>query len=140
MLKKTNFEGRSKTERNDCVVRAFTMATGKPYQEIYTMFEKAGRKRNCGTPTSISWPIAEQLGFERIMLPKPMTFKKFAEIAPDEIIVGRIARHAFAMRKNEVLDYGGIKGGSRVTWYFRKKPTPQIVYDMTPKGQYLLPL
>lgn len=55
-------------EHNDCVVRALTNVTGKPYDEIHAVLKKHGRKDGKGTSLTTSANAMRELGFQAVVL------------------------------------------------------------------------
>ncbi len=50
-------------ERNDCVVRAITNVSGKPYDEVHTLLKKHGREDRKGTSWPVTLKVMQELGY-----------------------------------------------------------------------------
>lgn len=71
-------------EENDCSVRAVTVLTGKPYEEVHVAFEKAGRQKKGGVNDFQTANALKTLGFQ--MKPLGPTYhrhKKWGETKPE---------------------------------------------------------
>jgi len=109
--------GRPHSERRDCVVRAFAIATGKPYPVMHAMFKAAGRRDGKGTPRSISRAVAKKLGMRWIE--ERRTVARFL----DDMIFARpvaafISGHAFAVEKGAVVDIEAVRPRQIVKGYY----------------------
>lgn len=51
-------------ERNDCSVKAISIACGVPYAEVHALLKKFGRKEGKGTPLIASDRAIKELGFK----------------------------------------------------------------------------
>lgn len=51
-------------ERNDCSVKAISLACGVPYAEVHALMKKIGRKEGKGTPLIASERAIKELGFK----------------------------------------------------------------------------
>lgn len=121
-MKREDFVGRSDGECLDCVIRAFTVVTERPYSEVHAAFKKAGRKDGCRTPHHVTHSVACQFGLTRVRV--RMSVAKFlndAEHIPRLVAV--VSGHAFGVVKGVIADYEGVKQRAIVKWYFIKKET-----------------
>ena len=71
------FDGRIEGEHNDCVVRAFSIASGKKYGKVHSLLKKYGRKDKRGTPQSASRLAASDLRLKRFRC--RMTLSRFLD-------------------------------------------------------------
>jgi hypothetical protein len=60
--------GANFNENNDCVVRAFSLALNKPYDEVHAICAKHGRKPNRGCLAGVQRDVAKHYGMQGIML------------------------------------------------------------------------
>ena len=111
------FEGRTEySERNDCVVRAFSVVSGKNYVEVHKDFADAGRRKRCKTKSSISAKMAEEYGWKKVTC--RMTVGKFLKTAKNMgSLVARVSGHMFAVVDGEVADIYPV-GAKRIVTYF----------------------
>ena len=146
-MSKLNFQyndgGRSeagiKGKGNDCVVRAFAIATGKPYEEIAALAqshckeEKPSKRRRkkssarTGVHTVTTRKVAEVLGFEwtptmgigtgcRVHL-------RQGEI-PDGRIIAKVTRHLCAVIDGTInATHDPSRGGARCVYGYYHLPT-----------------
>lgn len=88
--------------RNDCVIRACTLLTGRPYLEIHNAFKALGRRTNCGTKFVM---VEEVLGRPLIDLrSRKPTLAHFLRTHPTGTYGVAIAGHMFVVRDGKVLD------------------------------------
>jgi len=115
------FEGRSEySERNDCVIRAFSVVSGKSYVEVHKEFSAAGRRRRCSTKSTISAKIAKEYGWKKV--PCRMTVAKFLDnIKHAGSVVARVSGHMFAVVDGEVTDIQPVRPKRIVTYYYAKE-------------------
>lgn len=115
------FEGRTEySERNDCVVRAFSVVSGKSYVEVHREFAAAGRRKRCRTKSSISAKIAKQYGWTKVTC--RMTLAKFLDdIQHAGSVVARVSGHMFAVVDGEVMDIEPVSPRRIVTYYYTKE-------------------
>lgn len=64
-------------EANDCVVRAITNVSGKPYNEVHALLKKHGRKDKKGTYWPTSAAAMKELGYSCVTLGKSRAAKFF---------------------------------------------------------------
>jgi hypothetical protein len=109
--------GRSKSKRpkqkNDCTVRALALATKTPYDEVYEMLAKHGRKCSTGI---FFWDWLKSIGnvaldhkFERISFPAVKGLRRmnpvdFCDEHPRGTYICKSAGHAFAVIDGVVHD------------------------------------
>jgi len=112
--------GRPGSERRDCVVRAFTIATGKPYAEVHAMFTRHGRKRGCGTSRKTYLKVAAELGLKYVSQRcSVVRFLDDRQYAP--VCAAFVRGHAFAVEKGAVVDImDPLKPRQIVTGYYFK--------------------
>lgn len=124
-------------ERNDCVVRAISNATGKDYSEVHAVLKKHGRKDRKGTQWHTSIAAMKELGMEGVAIgngqsakfmarqgkmerhEKGVTLGKLLKDLPRGRFVVYIRGHALAVVNGEIIDTGLNKVNSRVNvvWY-----------------------
>jgi hypothetical protein len=142
VMKLSYFVGRPENEKNDCAVRAFTVISGRPYMEVWTLFNQAGRKTGKGSPIYVMNEVAKKIGLKYNPVksyPKP-TLKQFQQMIGSDPVVAVKSGHAFGFKAGETLDYFKVGNRSRVWCYYTKVEVPKIEYQCNPKGQYVLPL
>ena len=119
-MDKSDFVGRGDTEKLDCVVRAFTVATGKPYQDVHAALKAAGRKDGRKTKTSTSNRAAKALGLKRIDLKPKMTVKKFLDDSEHvPALAAFVSGHAFGVRLGSIADYVPVGPRQLVKCYYK---------------------
>jgi hypothetical protein len=101
--------GRAESKRtrqsNDCVVRAFAIATGMDYDTVYD--ELAGLGRCCGHGTyDTQWhQLAKQLGFVRKDCPSlQWSLGRFVHNLPGSRLLVQVPRHVFAILNGVIFD------------------------------------
>jgi hypothetical protein len=124
-----DFGGRPSDERLDCVVRAFTVITGKPYNEVHAEFKAAGRKDGHKTRDTVTDKVCRKLGIRYLELPRRMMV---ARTMPHQVSVARFLKdmryckpvvalvrgHAFAVREGQIADYQAVRPGCMVIGYY----------------------
>ena len=115
------FVGRSDyEERNDCVVRAFSVVANKPYVEVHTDFKKAGRKTKCRTRHSVVFKMADKYKFDKVRC--RMTVKRFLDdVAHIKGVAAHISGHMFAVVNGEVADLFPVNPRCIVTYYLQPR-------------------
>ena len=115
------FEGRTEySEKNDCVIRAFSVVAGKSYVEVHKQFAALGRRRRCRTKSSISAKVAKEYGWTKV--PCRMTVAKFLEdVKHVGSVVARVSGHMFAVVNGEVMDIYPVRPRAIVTYYYVKE-------------------
>lgn len=102
-------------ENNDCVVRASSLATGKPYAEMHAAYKAAGRKDRRGTPVFlISKVLDYKLGIKAQTRRNAMTLARFLTVYKTGRWVMCNARHAWAVIDGVVHDMGPVGARTRV--------------------------
>lgn len=139
-MKIEQFVGRPVNEKNDCAVRAFTVVSGLPYMEVWKLFIEAGRKPRGRSPIPVMNKVAEQIGLEFKRTKNNPTLKQFQQMIGSDPVVAVKRGHAFGYQAGETLDYGLPIGNRTRIWSYYTKVAPKITYELTAKGQYLLPL
>lgn len=105
-------------EGNDCAVRAFVVATGKPYPVIHALFKKHGRKDGKGTWRVTSRLVAKELGMRWIE--EDCTTQAFLrDMIFARPVVAVMRGHAFAVEKGKIVDlFNVVRPRSRVIGYW----------------------
>ena len=118
---KDYYAGRPSTERRDCVVRAFTILTEKPYAEVHAAFRKAGRKSGTGTKRYVTDKVAKQFGLVRVHARGTVaTFLKDVETVSR--LAAFVSGHAFGVIKGNYYDARDQAGPKqRVQFYYVKE-------------------
>lgn len=105
-------------EKGDCVVRAFTVATGKPYPVIHALFKKHGRKDRKGTWRHTTRAVANELGMRWVE--ENCTAQTFLrDMIFAKPVVATMRGHAFAVEKGKIVDlFNVVRPRTRVTGYW----------------------
>jgi len=131
-----------KGKGNDCVVRAFAIATGKPYEEIsalvesYCKEEKPGKRRRkksnarTGVHTVTTRKVAEALGFEWTPTMGIGTgchvHLRQGEI-PDGRIIAKVTRHLCAVIDGTIHDtLDPSRDGTRCVYGYYSLPNESV--------------
>ena len=102
-------------ESNDCVVRASSLATGKPYAEMHAAYKAAGRKDRRGTPVMMIGQVLDyNLGVAAPSRRRALTLARFLKIYSTGRWVMCNARHAWAVIDGVVHDAGPVGARTRV--------------------------
>ena len=113
----------------DCVTRAFAIATGRDYKEVYdelsAMLPK-GQSARDGVPQKICRKYADQIGWEWVPC---MTIGSGCKVhlrsdeLPGGTIICRVSKHLVAVIDGVLQDtYDCTRGGTRCVYgYWRKK-------------------
>ena len=94
----------------DCVIRALTVATGKPYEEIYKeLFDISLATGYILTEKRVEDRLLERYGFIKHKQPRKGDNTKYTigevdELADDEIIVIRCAHHLTVVVSGTLVD------------------------------------
>ena len=88
-------------EHNDCVVRACTIITGRPYAEIHAAFKAQGRRARCGTKFRMIEPVINR---PLVVVPNRPTVAYFLATHPQGTYGVAIAGHVFAVIDGKILD------------------------------------
>lgn len=97
-------------ERNDCSVRALSVAARISYERAYGLYAKVGREPNKGTYTRITMALAERCGFTNVRLHPPHspfkpTLAQFIRLYPKGSYLVHRSGHAFALVDGVVHDW-----------------------------------
>jgi hypothetical protein len=158
MLKATmrykDFEGRPMFEQKDCAVRAFTVASGKPYAEVAALFIKHGRQVGKGSSYYTMRKVAAEIGLIETTLKYKKERLTAARFVQSEMAKGKVAAckrgHAFAVVNGEIADAEGVPPRSLVYQWWTPKviekatEVPTVMaplvksYPCNPSGQYVL--
>jgi hypothetical protein len=107
-----------KGNRNDCVVRALSIAANRPYEECDELFVKFGRKRNHRTDHNISKLVHAHLNSEVVsdhLKGQWPTLTQFIKANPKGRFVLTRNGHAFALVDGVVHDWSrGTGARSRI--------------------------
>ena len=128
--KEAGFKG----ETGDCVCRAISIATGKPYKEVYDLInEFAKKERGCdkssartGVRPKTTRKVMDKLGWEWVPIMKIGTGCT-VHLDGDELPKGRIvckcSKHVVAVIDGVVHDtYDSTRDGTRCVYgYYRKR-------------------
>lgn len=99
--------GSPENERNDCSVRAMSIATKTSYLKSYIKFNMAGRKRNGAFYISKilkANSIHFNYRFKKLRLRKPILLKDFIKKYPVGIFYVEKSCHVFVVRDGVVID------------------------------------
>lgn len=109
-------------EKNDCVVRALSIAAGVRYETMHRELKDAGRRSRCRTKEAVWGTWADEWCGGRLSLPKGRvtTVRGFVEAHPIGRFVVRISGHALAIIDGVVHDNLEPKPGWHVkdAWEF----------------------
>lgn len=111
------FAGRPGSERMDCSVRAFVVATGKPYSVIHACFKAAGRKDGRKTPTSLSHKVAKAFGM-RYVARRCRVSTLLNDMEHAKPVAVLIRGHMFGVAKGAVMDFEPVPPKCLVKGYF----------------------
>ena len=98
-------------EKNDCVVKALAIASGKSYEEAHEILKKHGRKNRRGTQRYTSLKAIREVNpsadFERIKKPNgsQYTFRTISEAFPKGNYILYVRGHAAAMVDGVIEDW-----------------------------------
>ena len=99
----------SSQERNDCAVRAFSVASCVSYKEAHKLYKAAGRKDKKATPPHLSsLVIRQEIPEAKHYLDyalKRITLKKFVEENPKGHFIVGVTCHALAICDGVVHDW-----------------------------------
>lgn len=121
-------------EDNDCVVRAFSVASGLPYKSVHAIAEKHGRLKNCGVTDDVILKIASELGFVNVYQPSKFSSTLASRLWPtfSNTVKNRLSSehdyvlctgsHAFAYCHGVAHDWKGsmIRPRTRIQLIFCK--------------------
>lgn len=103
-------------DRNDCSVRALSIAANMPYADAHRLFALAGRRDGRRTPVFVTAGIHERLGYTRIPTVgsthygTQMTVAQFLRAHPRGRYVLHRRSHAFAVVDGVVHDWASGTG------------------------------
>lgn len=106
-------------ERNACVVRAFALAANQPYEKVYKLCEKHGRKHGAGTRKHTTEAVVRELGLRLVFdnyyrrAIKSPTLSQFIEQHPRGRFFVIRRGHAFAVIDGVVHDWANSATGPR---------------------------
>ena len=116
-MKRDDFAGRPGDEQRDCMVRAFTVLTQRPYPEIHAAFKDAGRKNGRATPRKVSLKVADKykvkLNYARISVARFLDDMQYVDR-----VVAVINGHAFAVTRGVIADYVKVKPRSIIKFFY----------------------
>lgn len=104
-------DSKSRGERNDCVVKALALVTGKSYDECHRALRINGRRNRGYTYRHTTEAAIEQLGYKRELVTRSViglrqpTVNQFPRIAGPKTYMVFTARHALAYVNGKVEDW-----------------------------------
>ncbi len=108
-----NFADRFDWEKNDCVIRAYSIFLNKPYSEIHARFKRMGRQDREGTPVSYIYYYADEVG--AVLLERNIReflyVGQLVEFHPTGKFLVNVLRHTF------VLEDGIFQDSDKVRYY-----------------------
>lgn len=110
--------GSPEEERNDCTVRALTIATGCSYHDAYMILANFGRKPNKGTNIRKFFKNNKTVfnfWFKKLRFRKQITLNKFVKKYPIGTYYVRISRHVFVVKDGVAIDAVRPKTYCRIT-------------------------
>jgi len=111
------FAGRPGSERMDCSVRAFVVATGKPYAVVHAAFKRHGRKDGRKTSNSVSRAVAKAFGM-RWVARRCRVVTLLDDMEHAKPVAVYIRGHAFGVAKGVVMDIEPVPPKCLVKGYF----------------------
>lgn len=107
----------------DCVIRAISIATGRPWRDVYRdLFAVGFRESDVMTSNYVWGKYLYQLGFEPFILPDAcpecVTVRAFADIYPDGIYIVGTGNHAVAVVYGNYFDTWD-SGGEVPNYFFK---------------------
>lgn len=102
-------------EKNDCTVRAFSLAKDMPYHEVHKLFALAGRKDGDGMFQAQMVPLLERNGFKITF--ERMTLGRFLKANPKGNFFVVKRGHAFAVKNGIVFDMFPIGPRTKVIFF-----------------------
>lgn len=104
--------------KGDCVIRAFSHATGLSWESVFDIACRLAMKHH-DMPNSdtVLCHLAKHLGFERRVLPKYTTAGVFAETFKDDVCVCRLRSHVVCSKDGNLYDTWNC-GGCRMKSYY----------------------
>ena len=111
------FAGRPGSERMDCAVRAFVVATGRSYAEVHGVFKRHGRKDGRKTKSSVSHAVAKYFGM-RWVSRRCRVSTLLDDMQHAKPVAAYIRGHAFGVAKGVVMDIDPAPPKCIVKGYF----------------------
>ena len=107
----------------DCVVRAISVATGKPWTEVYDDLYRVGRREFDMMNSNNVWGLyLYRMGFEPFILPancpECVTVEEFTRLFPEGTYIIGTGNHAVAIIDGDYYDTW--RSGKTVAKYFFK--------------------
>lgn len=91
--------------KGDCVIRAFSHATGLTWESVFDIACRLAMKyHDMPNSDTVLCKLAEQLGFERKVLPKYTTASQFAAVHDDAVCVLRLRSHVVCSKGGNLYD------------------------------------
>lgn len=95
-------ESRRPKQRNDCAVRAYAIATGRPYDEVYDRFSLGGRRASEGTDKAFTAALFrlecwDELTFPAVKGRRRMNPPSFVASYPEGRWIVSTAKHLTAV-------------------------------------------
>jgi hypothetical protein len=86
------------SERNDCVVRAFSQASGKPYADVHALMKSNGRRNRCSFRVKhMVARLGRELGLDLRQVKRSGTLAKLIAAHPNDVLIVRVAGHMFTV-------------------------------------------
>lgn len=117
-------------EKNDCSVVALANATGKPYEECYSILESLGRKKGCSVNAQALAAACLRTGGrlklfacdyrDQYLAPK-RTYARYAAFLKSGNFVVIAQQHAFCVKDSDILDEAKISNKEEIVsvYYFK---------------------
>jgi hypothetical protein len=103
-------------EKNDCTVRAYSLAFDIPYYQAHKELKDFGRKDRHGTKAQ---RFFEGKGIT--VTAHKGTVKRFLKEHSEGVYIVRIRHHVFTVKSGKVFDTFFDYEGARVTWFIKVK-------------------
>lgn len=104
-------------EKRDCVVRAFTLASNKPYSEVHQAFKNLGRKDRHGiNTTNLVQKASKLLNVNAKQIKRHGTAKKLLEQYPNYNLFCVVNNHAFSIINGQVNDLKSLNRHIKGAW------------------------
>lgn len=122
---KSNPRPDSMNENNDCAVRATTIASELPYEQVHQLYSQAGRKPRKGTFVATIRSVINKLNDKHTFISytgyKCPTLSRFIKDNPKGKWVICRRGHAFAVKDGVVYDAHKSQAGARCRVLFAIK-------------------